>query len=77
MSRCACSSCRSVNQREFTAELNIHFPGMQGIDIPTVWVFPKILVCMNCGTAQFTIPEPERRELADNDYRDFVDGVAV
>jgi hypothetical protein len=50
---------------------------MQGIDIPTVWVFPKILVCMDCGTAQFTIPEPERRELADNDYRDFVDGVAV
>ena len=77
MSHCACSSCHSVNQREFTAELNIHFPGMQGIDIPTVWAFPKILICMDCGTAQFMIPEAERRELAARDYRDFVDGVAV
>jgi len=50
---------------------------MQGIDIPTVWAFPKILICMDCGTAQFMIPEAERRELAARDYRDFVDGVAV
>lgn len=50
---------------------------MKGIDIPTVWVFPTILVCMDCGTAQCTIPEAERRELADRDYRDFADGAAV
>ena len=44
--------------------------------MPTVWVFPKIVVCMDCGTTQFTIPESERKEL-DRDYRDFVDGAAV
>ena len=57
--------------------MNIHFPGMKGLDIPSVWVFPKIVVCLDCGTAQLTIPEAERRELADRNDRDFVDGAAV
>lgn len=57
--------------------MNIHFPGIQGLDIPGVWVFPTVLVCMDCGTAQFTIPEAEREKLEDADYRDFVDGTAV
>jgi hypothetical protein len=52
--------------------MNIHFPGMKGLDIPAVWVFPVILVCMGCGSGQFTIPEAQRKELADRDYRDFV-----
>ena len=63
-----CKACHSVNQRNFTAEINIHFPGMKGLDIPAVWVFPPILVCMDCGTTQFTIPEAERKELASRDY---------
>lgn len=72
-----CNACQSSNWREFTAEINIHFPEMKGIDIPTVWVFPTIFVCMDCGTAQFRIPEAERERLAARDYRDFVDGTAA
>jgi len=66
----SCPLCQSANQREFPAEMNIHFPGMKGLTIPTVWVFPAILVCMDCGAGQFTIREAERRTLADRDYRD-------
>ena len=77
MSHQSCPLCQSANRRELAAEVNIHFPGMKGIDIPSVWVFPRILVCMDCGAAQFTIPEAERRKLADRDYRDFVDGVPL
>jgi len=69
-----CKACDSANLREFSAELNVHFPGIKGLDIPGVWVSPTIEVCMDCGTAQFTLPEAERKELADKDYRDFVDG---
>lgn len=65
-----CPSCQSDKQHGFPAEVNIHFLGKQGLDIPTVWVFPTILVCMNCGAAQFSIPEAERKELAERDYRD-------
>jgi hypothetical protein len=72
-----CNACHSANQRQFTAEINIHFPGRKGIDIPAVWVFPPILVCMDCGTTEFTIPEAERKELTDRSYRDFADGTAV
>jgi len=77
MSRTWCPSCQSGNQRKFTSEVNIHFPGMKGIDIPTVWVFPEILVCMDCGEAQLIIPEAERKELEDRDYRDFIQAAAV
>lgn len=77
MSQRSCPSCQSANLREFTTEINIHFPGIKGIDIPTVWVFPALLVCMDCGAAHFTIPETERKEVAERDYRGFVDGAAV
>jgi hypothetical protein len=72
-----CKACHSANQRTFTAEINIHLPGRRGLDIPTVWVFPSILVCMDCGTAQLTIPEAERKELANRDYRRSADKSAA
>lgn len=61
--------CQSANQREFSAEVNIHFPGMKGLEVPTVWVFPLLSVCLDCGETQFTIPDAERRALLDRDYR--------
>ena len=30
----ACKSCGSDNQREFGAEINIHFPGREALDKP-------------------------------------------
>ena len=58
-----CASCQSGNLRDFLAEMNIHFSGIKGINVPSVWLFPTILVCMDCGMAQFTIPEAERGKL--------------
>jgi DNA-directed RNA polymerase subunit RPC12/RpoP len=58
-----CTSCGSEKQREFGAEMNIHFPGREGRDKPVVWVFPKIFVCFNCGTTVFALPEAELRIL--------------
>ena len=45
----------------------IHFRGLKNIDKPAVWVFPEIVVCLECGTAQFTITETELRELVRGD----------
>jgi hypothetical protein len=39
------------------------FPGQKNLDKPTVFVFPKLLVCMDCGFAAFSIPEAELRLL--------------
>jgi len=44
--------------------MNFHFPGWNGLEKPTVWVFPEVAVCLNCGFAEFSMPEGELRELA-------------
>jgi hypothetical protein len=65
----SCPLCVSNNQAEFTAEMNIHFPGLNNLDRPGLFVFPKLIVCLNCGFAGFTIAERElcllrKREVA-------------
>ena len=54
-----CASCKSENEKEFTSEVAIHFPGLAGLNKPIVWVFPKISVCLDCGLARFVVPERE------------------
>lgn len=54
-----CSSCQSDTRGTFTGEMAIHFPGLKGLNKPIVWAFPQISVCLDCGLAQFAIPEKE------------------
>jgi hypothetical protein len=54
-----CPSCRSVKQAEFTAEMIIHSPGLKNIDRPGFWLFPELLVCLDCGFCRFTVSETE------------------
>ena len=62
-----CKSCGSANQKKFIGEMGIRSPGMKNIDKPTVWVFPQLIVCLDCGTAELVVPEVELRELARGD----------
>ena len=71
-----CQVCHSANTRDYTAEINIHFPGRKGLNIPTVWVFPRLSVCLECGFTQFTIPDAELETLAARDYRGWADEAA-
>jgi hypothetical protein len=68
-----CKSCETDSQSKFTAEIAIHFPGLKNIDKPIVWVFPELLVCLDCGKAEFAISESELRVLA-NDATTTADG---
>jgi len=65
--RLKCKSCGCVNQRKFRGEMGIRSPGLKGIDKPTVWVFPELIMCLDCGKAEFVVPEVELRELARGD----------
>jgi hypothetical protein len=47
--------------------MGIHFLGLKNIDKPVVWVFPEVVVCSDCGTAEFAVPEAELRLLAKGD----------
>ncbi len=62
-----CKSCRSDNEKKFSAEMGIHFPGQKDIDNPVVWVFPEVVVCLDCGAAEFTVPEAELGQLEQRD----------
>jgi len=62
-----CKSCGSLNQRKLTGEVAIHFPGLKNLDQPIVWVFPELLVCLDCGTTEFTVPKSKLRQLAKGD----------
>jgi len=63
----SCRSCQSENQRNFNGEIAIHFPGLKGLDKPVVFVFPKLLLCLDCGFTEFAIPEGELRRLTESD----------
>ena len=49
----------------FNAEVAIHFPGLAGLNKPVVLVFPKLVVCLQCGFTEFTIPEKELQVLRE------------
>src|SRR5215813_10162884 len=59
MRKRGCRLCCSENLADFPAEVNIHFPGYEGLEKPTAWVFPKIVVCLDCGYTGLTTAEPE------------------
>ena len=54
-----CKKCSSANVKNFNGEVAIHFPGLNGLYKPIVWVFPELGVCLQCGFVEFTVPERE------------------
>ncbi len=52
-----CKSCSSENQRRFNSEINVHFAGLKNLDKPPVFVFPQLLICLDCGFTEFALPE--------------------
>jgi hypothetical protein len=63
----ACKSCGSDNQRKFNGEVGIRSSELKNIDKPVVFVFPELVVCLDCCTvAEFQIPEDELRQLIED-----------
>jgi len=57
----SCTRCLSLHQTELNTEINLHFRGLPNLGEPGIFVFPKVLVCLDCGLSEFVI---EKRELA-------------
>jgi hypothetical protein len=64
----SCKGCTSDEQKNFNGELAIHFPGLEGLDKPIVWVFPKLRVCLHCGCTEFVIPTEQLEKLKSGDF---------
>jgi hypothetical protein len=69
-----CKGCQSDKRSVFNGEIAIHFPGLEGLDKSIVWVFPKLVVCLHCGFAEFAVPEREMQVLVKGSP---VDGAVV
>jgi len=55
-----CSSCSSGRQMELLGDICLHFPrGLEDLRKPHVWIFPKVLVCLDCGEARFMVSKAE------------------
>ena len=72
----SCKSCQSANTHTFGGEIALHFPGLKGLEMPIVWAFPPIEVCLDCSFAGFQIPERELRVLGQDVLAD-AKGVAA
>ncbi len=59
-----CKKCVSEHQTEFDAEMNVHFPGPRGREKVAVLLYPKLLVCLDCGFTELTISKQELPSLA-------------
>jgi hypothetical protein len=60
----SCSFCASGNLAKLAAEINIHLLGLKNLDKPSVLIFPMLLVCLDCGFSQFTVPDAKLGLLA-------------
>jgi len=62
-----CQSCTSTRMTELRGEICLHFPGgLESLDKPLVWMFPKVLACLDCGLAHFAVPETELKLIQEN-----------
>jgi len=62
-----CTSCGSEDLGTFKGTIAIHFSGMENLDKPHVNISPDVVVCLNCGIAQFAVPQAQLRLLGKGD----------
>lgn len=72
----SCLSCASQNLVTLSVEMNMHFTGLRNIDKPGVWLFPDVLVCLDCGYAHFSVPAVELARLAGGAPKEETEGVS-
>lgn len=63
----ACKSCGSIYRQRFVSEIGIHFCSLRNVNKKPVLVFPELLVCLNCGKAEFIVPKDELLLLVKGD----------
>ena len=65
-----CVRCGLDRLKEFPSETAIHLAGPENLHKPHVFLFPKVLVCLDCGFSGFSIAEPELSQLGSGMAKD-------
>jgi len=61
----SCTRCLSLHQTELNSEINLHVRGLPNLGESGIFVFPRVLVCLDCGLSQFIIEERELAEIME------------
>ena len=61
----SCTRCLSLHQTELNSEMNLHFLGLPNLGEPGIFVFPKVLVCLDCGLSEFVIHKHELAHIGE------------
>jgi len=51
----SCGVCGSTREQKFESEVTIHFPKLKDIDKQPMVLAPELLVCLDCGRAEFVV----------------------
>jgi hypothetical protein len=63
-----CRSCQSQHVAMYGVEMCIHpRGGLKSLSNPATLAFPKVLVCSDCGFAEFALGESELQNLKRSD----------
>jgi hypothetical protein len=62
----SCGSCGSVSAIELASETCLHFPGLKGLNMEPIFIFPKTVVCLNCGSMQSSLAEREIEQVEES-----------
>jgi hypothetical protein len=54
-----CKKCQSEQVKQFSSELNVHLQDPGGFNKQAVLLFPKLSVCLECGSTEFTLSASE------------------
>src|SRR4051812_39715435 len=60
----SCKSCSSGNLRNFATEIALHLKAPR---VPHVFVFPEVLVCLDCGFSELVIEEEDQLKVLAKD----------
>ncbi len=60
----SCRLCASENQGRFPTEIAFH---LSGPCTPHIFLFPRVVVCLDCGFTEFSIPETDLQRLEESD----------
>ena len=71
----SCTRCLSLHQTELNTEMNLHFRGLTFVGDPGIFVFPRVLVCLDCGLSQFVVAERELSQIVERNEKRQVSSV--
>lgn len=60
-----CGSCRSINVIELATETCLHFRGLSGLNVEPIIVFPKTVICLECGAMQSNLAQSEIEQVRE------------